>query len=226
MKLKIILKDYDKRDLCITDIFAHFPEVASLIKAPNITIGKLGKKYQSSPANRLRTEKNMDEDQEIAAYFPIYGELDKFGDLNNLTVQEPKTALEMWDSGIVGYVIYTREFLKENLRFRRVSRKKKFSKNRADIMRDYLNEDIYQLRSYFCSSYLAAVEDEMGEQSDLGIISIRRDYEEAQVIKSIEKELVERCLISEENLINYDIVIKQSIKDYMASFQRNFSWDI
>lgn len=224
MKKRIKVKKIEKTELIINDSI----NIASFYNKKDLSIGELGKKYSGYIIHANLKEKAMNEDPEVAIYFPIYANLDKFEDLNDLFFEAflKRDSFNNWDNGIVGYMILKKEFLKEHLNYKRVSRNKKCSKKRKREILEFMKSDLYELKKYFCMSLEVSVENEMNETKVIGEIFAKKDFEEINVLNSIKENLISQNLISANDIDNYEIELDEELKNYIYFLKQNFSWNV
>lgn len=213
--MKIELKKYEKSiDL------ENFVEFSSFYRR-NISIGDLGFRYSGKPNTIKRTEEQMLENKKIAFTVPVYAEFDKFENLNDLFIKDEASNLNEWDIGIVGFLIYTRDFLRKNLEYQRISRKGKFSPKRKDEMVEHVACKLKELRNYLCLSYIA-VDCDTGK--DLGIVFVKKDFDREKIINSIKNELIESNFIDENQEV--EIVLEKDLEDELFYLKKDFSWTL
>ena len=139
------------------------PDIVGLIKSLNINFGVFGKKYPHGNASQLELIQNtLMEDNEIAAIVPLYVLFseDKFDSISINQFEDP------WNSGIGGFIVFSKEFLKNTLEFKRVSRKKKFSKKRTDNIILYAEFYIDQLNAFLRKELYTVVKEVDGSVVD------------------------------------------------------------
>lgn len=215
---KIILKEINDKTLILDKNI----EIASFYSKYIKPFGALGKKHSGYAIQLEKKEKEMIEDLDISAYFPIYATLDKFEGINDLSFE--LNLNDIWDTGIVAYVICKKDMLKNDLKFKRVSKKKKFSKFRKEEILEFIQDDLLKIKKFYGLNCNVFIKDEFNKEVKIGDIYVKKGFNKKDVIDSIKLNIKETGLL--DNVDSYAIELNEEMEDEIEFLKQNFSWTI
>lgn len=105
----------------ISQVNESFPSTASFMREFNFSHTELGLKYKGFPSHVDQTIERLKEDPMVITFTPIYAVFsNEDGSFESFTLEKPEIE---WNTGIAGFFIFDKKFLKKNFEFKRIGKK-------------------------------------------------------------------------------------------------------